>query len=173
MARRGRLPAGAGLGGLGRHTEKAPEGLVLARAPAPISCPAESPGAPHPCPRVRESSSSICPASRDECRGLCIPPTVTAAGMDVPQCSWGWRAGPGWPCPVCRQQGGRAQHEGTWALHSRVSFAAPGAPCQEHGWQRPPGHRTHPALPQPQLTTHAAAAPGSASGKRSCQIRRC
>lgn len=149
-------------------------GLVLARAPAP------SPARPsllglHPCQSVRESSSSICPAPRDEGGGLRVPPSVTAAGTDVPQSGWAGEGGQAGPGSVCRQQ---SRNEGTWALHGRGRVTTPGTP----GWSRagtvPLSHcpllgtATSSPAPGP-LTIPAAAAPGSASGKSSCQIRRC
>ncbi|KAF1552212.1 hypothetical protein FQV19_0009054, partial [Eudyptula minor] len=122
--------------------------LVLARAPAPISCPAESPGSPHPRQSVRESSSSICPASRDERRGLHIPPP-----------------------PVSQQQ---AQMSPSAAGDGEQGWAGPASGASpEAGLAACPGAPAASSPAQPQLTTHAAAAPGSASGKRSCQIRRC
>lgn len=116
MAMRGRALAGAGLQGVGgRHTEKPPKGLVLDRAPTPISCPAESPGAPRSHQCVRKSSSSISPASRDERRGAPCPPLQCHSSRH--RCPPGWlgtESGAGLALPL--RTGSREAERSTKAL---------------------------------------------------------
>lgn len=143
----GQIPRQSRAGGP-MQAEKPPRsGVWSFQSPSSISCQAKSLGTPHPCKSVHESSSSICPAPRDECGGLHIPPSVTAAGTDVPQSGWDreWGRLALAPCVGSRRQ---SRNEGTWALQGRVRIAAPGTP----GWRElalSPGHSHIQPCPRP------------------------
>lgn len=121
-------------------TQEAPEGLVLAGAPAPISSSAEAPGASRPCQSVHESSS-ICPASRDEHGGLHIPP-VSQQQTQMSPVWLGMESRAGWPCTGSTKALG---------LCTATQVRRPPTPHWEQGWQRPQGTSgTSPAQPHSQ-----------------------
>lgn len=109
--------------------------------------------------------------------GSVLPPVSQQQAQMSPRV-----AGPGREARLalapCAGSGRQSRNEGTWALHGRGRVTTPGTP----GWSRagtvPLSHcpllGTATSSPAPGLLTiPAAAAPGSASGKSSCQIRRC
>lgn len=171
MVRRGRSPGRAGLGDPGR--QKSPQGLGFGpcHSPSSISCQAKSLGTPHPCKSVHESSSSICPAPRDECGGLHIPPVSQQQAQMSPPEWLGQGVGQAGPGSVCGQR--EAEQE-----RRHLGSARPSADrCSwdtwlERGWHCPLGTATSSPAPG-LLTIPAAAAPGLASGRSSCQIHRC
>lgn len=156
----GQSPGRSRAGGPKQAQREAPKVWSSATAPTPTSCPAEPPG---PGQSICESSSSICPASREERGGLHAPlvsqqqapmsPSAAGAG------EWG-RAG---PAATCRLSSARRH----------LGFAKPSAVLAAPGAGGALAARATTSHVQPQLTSPAAAAPGSASGRRSCRTRRC
>lgn len=107
------------------------------------------------------------------------PQGMSTGGSISPQChssrhscppEWlGWGVGPGWPWLRVRAAGGRA---GTKALGLCTAECGSRSRDTRPEQALPLGTATSSPAPG-SLTTLAAAAPGSASGRSSCQIHKC